>query len=169
MSSTFGPLIMAREKLEASGRWDALRSALITLYERSDPLDYLVVTGRKIDSTGGRLYCQLNSERIGWRADGRALTREGKMSTPTTLDSERLRAFNESFAGSVLQPADAAYEDARSIHNGLIDRRPALIARCATSADIAAAVRLATESAPRHRGSRRRPQRCRPLVWSTTA
>jgi len=68
------------------------------------------------------------------------------MSTPTTLDSERLRSFTESFAGSVLQPADPAYEDARSIHNGLIDRRPALIARCAISADIAAAVRLATET-----------------------
>jgi ubiquinone/menaquinone biosynthesis C-methylase UbiE len=49
MSSKFGPMIMAREMLEASGRWDALRSDLVLLYERSDPLDYLVVTGRKID------------------------------------------------------------------------------------------------------------------------
>jgi hypothetical protein len=66
----------------------------------------------------------------------------GGLPTPTTLDSGRLRSFTEGFSGSVLQPADPGYEDARSIQKGLIGRRPALIAQCATSADIAAAVRL---------------------------
>ena len=40
----------------------------------------------------------------------------------------------------LLQPDDVGYDDARRIHNGLIDKRPALIARCRTTADVVAAV-----------------------------
>src|SRR4051794_38670228 len=40
----------------------------------------------------------------------------------------------------MLRPGDAGYDDARTIHNGLIDKHPSLIARCRTSADVAAAV-----------------------------
>ena len=36
-------------------------------------------------------------------------------------------------AGSILRPGDDGYEEARRIHNGLVDRRPAVIARCATA------------------------------------
>lgn len=50
------------------------------------------------------------------------------------------------FNGQLLQPADAGYDDARRVHNGLIDRRPTLIARCRTTADIVDAVRLAHDS-----------------------
>ena len=49
----------------------------------------------------------------------------------------------KTFAGELLQPADAGYEDARKIHNGLIDKRPTLIARCKGTADIVDAVNLA--------------------------
>jgi len=49
------------------------------------------------------------------------------------------------FSGRVLLPADAPWDDARRIHNGLVDKRPAVIAQCAGSADIASAVRLARE------------------------
>ncbi len=48
-------------------------------------------------------------------------------------------------AGSVLSPSDTAYEDARHVHNGLIDRRPALVARCHGTADVQAAVRFGRE------------------------
>ena len=48
-------------------------------------------------------------------------------------------------AGPVLAPSDPAYEDARHVHNGLIDRRPALVARCHGTADVQAAVRFARE------------------------
>ena len=48
-----------------------------------------------------------------------------------------------SFAGQLLQPTDAAYDSVRRVHNGLIDKRPALIARCAGTADVADAVKLA--------------------------
>jgi FAD/FMN-containing dehydrogenase len=47
------------------------------------------------------------------------------------------------FSGRLLLFGDNAYEDARKVHNGLIDKRPAVIAQCRGSADIADAVRLA--------------------------
>ena len=49
----------------------------------------------------------------------------------------------KTFSGQLLQPADAGYEEARKVHNGLIDKRPALIARCKGTADIVDAVHLA--------------------------
>jgi FAD/FMN-containing dehydrogenase len=50
------------------------------------------------------------------------------------------------FAGDLLVPGDPAFDDARRTQNDLIDRRPALIARCGDSADIASALRYARES-----------------------
>ncbi|CAM2186558.1 6-hydroxy-D-nicotine oxidase [Paraburkholderia sacchari] len=46
------------------------------------------------------------------------------------------------FRGQLLFPTDAGYEDARKVHNGLVDKRPALIARCFGVADVAAALDL---------------------------
>ena len=46
------------------------------------------------------------------------------------------------FSGQLLKPADAGYEDARKVHNGLVDKRPALIARCRGVADVADAINL---------------------------
>jgi FAD/FMN-containing dehydrogenase len=43
----------------------------------------------------------------------------------------------------LLRPHDPGYDDARRIHNGLIDKRPAVIARCRTTADVVAAVACA--------------------------
>ena len=48
-----------------------------------------------------------------------------------------------SFSGELLTPRDAGYEEARRVHNGLVNKRPALIARCRGVADVADAVRLA--------------------------
>jgi FAD/FMN-containing dehydrogenase len=47
------------------------------------------------------------------------------------------------FSGQLLQPADAGYEEARKVHNGLVNKRPALIARCRGLADVVDAVNLA--------------------------
>ena len=47
------------------------------------------------------------------------------------------------FTGELLQPNDPGYDDARHVHNGLVDKRPALIARCRGVADIVDAVGLA--------------------------
>src|SRR5207253_2116114 len=47
--------------------------------------------------------------------------------------------------GELIKPEDAGYEQARRVHNGMIDKRPALIARCADAADVASAVRFARQ------------------------
>jgi FAD/FMN-containing dehydrogenase len=47
------------------------------------------------------------------------------------------------FSGQLLQPADVGYDDARKVHNGLVDKRPALIARSGGVADVVGAVELA--------------------------
>src|SRR5262249_3514950 len=49
----------------------------------------------------------------------------------------------KTFWGELLQPNDPAYEEARKVHNGLVDKRPALIARCRGVADIVDAVEFA--------------------------
>ena len=51
--------------------------------------------------------------------------------------------FAEGFRGELLQPADEGYEEARGLFNGMIDKHPALIARCADVADVIQAVRYA--------------------------
>src|ERR1700759_1541296 len=51
------------------------------------------------------------------------------------------------FTGELIAPADPGYEQARRVHNGLIDKRPALIARCRTVPDIVDAVAIGREQA----------------------
>jgi FAD/FMN-containing dehydrogenase len=51
--------------------------------------------------------------------------------------------LSASFSGQVLRPGDAEYEDARKLHNGLIYKRPALIARCRGTADVVDPVNFA--------------------------
>ncbi|HKR49990.1 MAG TPA: FAD-binding oxidoreductase [Pseudonocardiaceae bacterium] len=53
--------------------------------------------------------------------------------------AEPLRAFD----GSLLSPDNPGFEEARRMWNGMIDRRPALIARCRTTRDVSAAIRFA--------------------------
>ncbi|HWI09575.1 MAG TPA: FAD-binding oxidoreductase [Solirubrobacteraceae bacterium] len=50
------------------------------------------------------------------------------------------------FDGEIVRPGDPAYDDARSVWNGMIDRRPEVIARCARTSDVVAAVGFARDS-----------------------
>ena len=50
------------------------------------------------------------------------------------------------FKGELLMPEDPGYDEARSVWNGMIDRRPALIARCISSKDIIQAVNFARDN-----------------------
>ena len=59
------------------------------------------------------------------------------------LQGSDLDAFAREVSGGVLSPADSAYDEARKVWNGSVDRRPALIARCNSAADVQAAVRFA--------------------------
>jgi FAD/FMN-containing dehydrogenase len=52
----------------------------------------------------------------------------------------------DGFTGDLLRAGDAAYDDARSIFNSMIDRRPALIAKCTSPADVAAAIAYGREA-----------------------
>lgn len=51
--------------------------------------------------------------------------------------------FKKGVVGAVIQPGDAAYDHARRVWNGMIDKRPALIARCTAVADVTACVEFA--------------------------
>jgi FAD/FMN-containing dehydrogenase len=60
-----------------------------------------------------------------------------------TPDSGLLDDLAARVSGRVLRPADDGYHAARRVHNGLIDRAPAVIVRCRSTADVAAGVRFA--------------------------
>jgi FAD/FMN-containing dehydrogenase len=64
----------------------------------------------------------------------------------TTLNSALVADLAGQVSGSVLGPQDGGYEAARAVHNGLIDRRPALIVRCRTACDVAAALAFARQA-----------------------
>ena len=66
----------------------------------------------------------------------------------TTMDAvpaAALKAFGDRFGGRLFEPSSAGYDDARTIWNGAIDRRPGLIALCADASDVVSAVRFALE------------------------
>jgi FAD/FMN-containing dehydrogenase len=56
-----------------------------------------------------------------------------------------LAALREDLAGEVFAPGDAGYDEARTVFNAMIDRRPAVIARCAHEDDVVRAVRFARD------------------------
>lgn len=61
---------------------------------------------------------------------------------PTTPD---ITTLARCFGGQVITPADSGYDDARTVWNAMIDRRPAAIARCSNSADIQAGIAFARD------------------------
>lgn len=61
---------------------------------------------------------------------------------PRVLDESALDELRNQLRGSVIGPADPEYETARKVHNGMIDRRPAVIARCSGVADVMAALQF---------------------------
>ena len=62
------------------------------------------------------------------------------VSARTSNDS--IIELRKTFTGQLLRPNDPGYEEARKVHNGLIDKRPTLIARCRGVADVIDAVNL---------------------------
>ncbi|HSE91337.1 MAG TPA: FAD-binding oxidoreductase [Candidatus Binatia bacterium] len=61
----------------------------------------------------------------------------------TSLDQASIADLAARFSGLLLRPGESGYDDVRRVHNGMIDKRPALIARCLGSADIVDAVNFA--------------------------
>jgi FAD/FMN-containing dehydrogenase len=61
----------------------------------------------------------------------------------TALDEASVAELSARFSGVLLRPGESGYDDVRRVHNGMIDRRPGLIARCLGTADIVDAVNFA--------------------------
>ena len=64
----------------------------------------------------------------------------------TTSDqANSIRSFGAALGGTVIRRGDAGYDDARRVWNGMIDKSPAAIVRCTSTADVVAAVNFARE------------------------
>ena len=66
--------------------------------------------------------------------------------TESALDESVVERFGSELRGELLRPGDDEYEEIRQLWNGVIDRRPALIARCAAVEDVVLAVNFAREN-----------------------
>ena len=63
----------------------------------------------------------------------------------TGLSGEAIQQLAATMRGTVVQPNDPTYDEVRSLYNGMIDKRPRLIARCVDVADVIAAVNFGRE------------------------
>ena len=63
----------------------------------------------------------------------------------TGLSRDQLQRLRGAFPGEIVTPADDTYDDARRLWNAVHDRRPAVIVRPTTSADVATAIRFARD------------------------
>ncbi len=61
----------------------------------------------------------------------------------TAFDPTSVAELSARFSGVLLRSGAAGYDDARRVHNGMIDRRPGLVARCLGTADVVDAVNFA--------------------------
>jgi FAD/FMN-containing dehydrogenase len=60
--------------------------------------------------------------------------------------SNPLAELDETIRGEIIRPGDAGYDEARTVHNGMHDRRPSLVVRCQDAADVMATIRSAREA-----------------------
>jgi len=67
------------------------------------------------------------------------------MSPNRMLNEATIAAFRASLRGGLIEPGDPSYDAARKVYNGMIDRRPRLIARCTDVADVITAVKFGRE------------------------
>ena len=61
------------------------------------------------------------------------------------IDDATIEQLRSAVGGEVITPEDAAYDEARKVWNGMIDRHPALIVRCSSTDDVVAAVNFGRE------------------------
>lgn len=66
-----------------------------------------------------------------------------RMTAGPGIDNAAVEALEAGFRGQIVRPGDDAYDGARKLWNGMFDRRPALIARCAGTSDVMSAVKFA--------------------------
>jgi FAD/FMN-containing dehydrogenase len=61
-------------------------------------------------------------------------------------DASKIAAFKAGLRGQLIEPTDPGYEEARALYNGMIDKRPRMIARCADVADVISAVNFGRDN-----------------------
>src|SRR4026207_862659 len=61
------------------------------------------------------------------------------------MTDQAIAAFEQSLRGRPIRPTDSDYDAARALYNGMIDKRPRLIARCVDVADVITAVNFARD------------------------
>lgn len=76
------------------------------------------------------------------QSDVRAVTSVGH---ETTIERAAVKELKDSLRGELLMPGNVGYDHARAVWNGMIDKRPAVIARCEGAADVANALMFAHE------------------------
>ena len=64
----------------------------------------------------------------------------------TNVQARKIEELKGGFRGEILIPNDGAYESTRKIWNAMIDKRPAVIARCATTSDVVCGVNFARDN-----------------------
>jgi len=64
----------------------------------------------------------------------------------SVLDEAAVQKFKASLRGELIRPDDGGYDDARKVWNGMIDKRPAMIARCSGAVDIINSVDFARDN-----------------------
>ncbi len=65
---------------------------------------------------------------------------------PSVINSASIELFKNNLQGPLLVPGENGYDEARSVWNGMIDRRPALIVCCESVHDVIASVHFANEN-----------------------
>lgn len=74
--------------------------------------------------------------------------REGTLETPSARADEMVAELRKELRGEVIDPSHPRYDEARRVWNGLVDRHPAVIARCSGTADVVEAIRVARAFRP---------------------
>jgi hypothetical protein len=117
---------------------DAMLSGPATTGDTGAPLgDLLAVAGELRGLPSEEFRARLGAELV------KAVTPKGADTGTTFIPAGLLADLAGRFSGQLFQPGDRGYDEARRVHNGLVDKRPALIARCLGTADIVEAVNLA--------------------------
>jgi len=65
--------------------------------------------------------------------------------TPYVLNDIALKELRDGFTGDIMTPGDSTYDDARTLFNAMINKRPAVIAQCETIDDVARAIQFGRE------------------------
>jgi hypothetical protein len=68
------------------------------------------------------------------------------MTTTLTIGEQSLQDLQNTFRGALITPDHRSYDECRALYNGMIDKRPALIAQCTGVADVMAAVNFGREN-----------------------